>query len=317
MDCKINFDSSNNDIELNFNKLNNYFINKQKIIDHEMIEEIKILKYNDIIDSHGINILTNLENMWVSKDKFINQFKEFNNFCCKYLEKIKSDLKDKNFINHNEELIDKNKFFFIISPGDSPSKIYTFLRLKHKKSLDNLNIIFIDFPLSKITRWDTVKLHDYICNVINKNISKYKITNKNNIYFGFMDAILEGTAIPILNDAILSLKCKNIINPLLPRLDEYDFFDLKNCSKCFLILPIPLSSFYDCAEYANLYSEDFNIRAVPEYCPKFKKPSINSKYPVNKINLNGITCFNIYIYLACNYYIYFFIKYQSYWNYML
>ena len=118
-----------------------------------------------------------------------------------------------------------------------------------------------------------------------------------------MDSIYRGTSRSAINNVLIQSGFNNTIEEL-PELDQvnYEEYDFKNCENSFLVIPIPLSSFYDSTENVNFYSNTTNFRAIPEYKYERNVYSQITQYPDYNINLNGITCFNIYIYMTCLYF---------------
>ena len=91
-------------------------------------------------------------------------------------------IKQKNNIGSNKDIK-----FIILVPGDSPSKIVSFILLidEYVQLLRDNNIEIILFPLSSSFKWTPEYLSEYI----RKLLEKYEEFDKKNMHFGIIDAI--------------------------------------------------------------------------------------------------------------------------------
>ena len=195
---------------------------KRRILDIPLLQEIeKIIKekpyFKDyLIDEYYIvyNVIKRTQLIAGTLDKYELQPRH-----------SQINVRTNNVFNLADEVINTiikqikipDKKYIILSPGDSGSKIAAYILLipEYIQELKKNNVDIILFPLSNAKRWTSENYIKYIGELLVQYTHEYE---KDNVYFGIIDAISTGSTIKMINNALTNLGYKNIIK--LPILDE-------------------------------------------------------------------------------------------------
>ena len=299
------------------NNLISYFVNHDKILDEKMFNEIKKDKsiHNKIVEiGNEINVSKEVYSMSsVEKGNTKKKITIINNYSGKihqgaenFLFKIFYDLKLHGFLDKSNKLKDKKNFFFIMCPGNSPSKLVAFINIVFKKELNKYHIKLVHFNVSGIKEFNKNKpklLEKIIMDGIEETKKVNKIQDKSNIHFGFYDAIFTGQGVGIINkflkkngySTIKDIDSKNHTLDLLPPniIDKkntdffYSLLDLP-----FLIVQLPEETMFDVSE---LHKFKYNKKNYHSRCTKHAHFTRSRN---RKTSIDGITFCNILIYYS-------------------
>lgn len=294
---------------MQMNNLISYFVDKDKILDEKMYKEIKKNKsiHNKIVEiGNKINItkLTPTPTQYNKKKKIVktkNCIDDMYNGVKVFILKFFYDLKFNDFLDKTDNLKDKKKFFFIMCPGSSPSKLVAFMNIVYKKELNKYNLKFVQFNVSSIKKFyenEPKLLEKIIMDSVEKTRKENKIKDKLNIYFGFYDAIFSGKGIGIINkflkkneySTIKDIDSKKYTFDLLPSpIKGYLEFDNE---LPFLIIAVPGKTMFDVSE---LDYYKYNKKKYHSRCTKYAGFNRSrNRYT----DINGITFCNIIIYYS-------------------